>query len=151
MTRKSSVSRLLDRAIALDRADFGNVQAFDPRTKTLRIVAQRGFDEDFLAYFRCVKAFDSSACGRAAGLGGAVVIADVERDPGFARHRKIAEAAGFRSVKSVPIRGRDGELVGVLSTHCRKPRRLWDLGAVVPVLAELAERLEASMAQPSNV
>ena len=46
-----------------------------------------------------------------------MVVADVEKDVGFAAFVKDAQRAGFRSVQSTPFFTRDGNLVGVVSTH----------------------------------
>lgn len=132
--------RLLESAISLDRADFGTLQVFDEQTRTLKIVAQVGFSEEFLDHFRSVRPFDGSACGRAAGLGGAVVVADVARDPAFLPHHAVMKAAGVGSVKSQPIKDEDG-LIGVISTHCRRVRKDWDLDALSPLLPKLAAAL----------
>jgi signal transduction histidine kinase len=52
-----------------------------------------------------------------------VIIEDVQTDPDFAPHRAIAAAAGFRAVQSTPVMSRNGELLGILSTHFRNPQR----------------------------
>jgi hypothetical protein len=115
---------LLDEILAfgleLLQADRGNVQVVDPATGALRIAAQRGFGPEFLDYFAVV-ADDGSACGRAAWRAAQVVIADVTADPGFAPHRDIASASGFRAVQSTPLIDRSGRLVGMVSTHYPGP------------------------------
>ena len=50
------------------------------------------------------------------------VIADVTTDPGFASHRAIVAASGFRAVQSTALLDREGRLVGVVSTHYPHPR-----------------------------
>jgi GAF domain-containing protein len=85
-------------------------------------VAQRGFQADFLDYFRDVRE-DSAVCGRALQRQERVIIEDVETDPGFAPHRSIAASAGFRAVQSTPLCGRGGEPLGMISTHFRLPHR----------------------------
>jgi hypothetical protein len=134
---------LLDAAIQFDQAAMGNVQIFDPRKKELRILVQRGFNDDFLSHFRVVKASDASACGRAAGGIVPVVIRDVMCEIGFEPHRAVAQSAGFRSVKSVPIRGEDGRLLGVISTHCRETRGDWDVNSLDDLIPSLATILES--------
>ena len=62
-----------------------------------------------------------SASGRAAGQSAQVVIFDVDKDPGFAPHRAIARASGFRAVQSTPLVGLDGHVVAMVSTHFRVP------------------------------
>lgn len=116
--------KLLDEVLSfgleLLRADRGNVQLVDPATGALRIAAQRGFGAEFLDYFAVV-ADGGSACGRAARRAAQVVIADVATDPGFAPHREIAWASGFRAVQSTPLIDRSGRLVGMVSTHYPRP------------------------------
>jgi hypothetical protein len=46
-----------------------------------------------------------------------VIIRDVETDPEFAAFRPDAKRAGFRSVQSTPVFTRDGDLMGMMSTH----------------------------------
>ena len=114
--------RVLDGALALTGADFGNIQLLDPVTGSLRIVTQSGFSSEFLEYFAVVD--DTySACGRAAQAGAQAVIADVTADPGFAPHRDIAAASGFRAVQSTPLADYAGRLIGMVSTHFRHPYR----------------------------
>ena len=62
-------------------------------------------------------------CGRAAKVCAQTVVADVRSDPGFGPHREIAAAAGFRAVQSTPLTDYAGRLVGVVSTHFRRPHR----------------------------
>jgi GAF domain-containing protein len=47
----------------------------------------------------------------------------VEIDAGFAPHRAIAAASGFRAVQSTPLRNRAGDLLGMFSTHFRQPHQ----------------------------
>ncbi len=110
----------LDTVLSLARADRGNVQLADPASGALRIIAQHGFDEEFLDHFAVVDD-DRSACGRAARFGAQLVINDVIVDPGFLPHRQIAAAAGFRAVQSTPLVDAAGRLVGVVSTHYPRP------------------------------
>jgi hypothetical protein len=114
------LDEVLEFALTLLHAERGNVQLADPATGVLRIAAQRGFGTDFLEYFAAVTD-DRSACGRAAQQHAQVVITDVTTDPGFAPHREIALASGFRAVQSTPLVNRAGHLVGMLSTHYPRP------------------------------
>jgi GAF domain-containing protein len=119
------LDELLQKAIEYDSAKMGNIQFFDKESNTLTIITQKGFKSDFLKYFETVKPFDSSACGRAIGIGSPVLINDVMEDLGFIPHRAIAKSAGFRAVKSLPLlKGED--FLGVMSTHYELPRSQWD-------------------------
>ena len=114
------LDEILTFGLELLQADRGNVQLVDPATGALRIAAQRGFGPEFLDYFAVV-GDDGSACGRAAWRAAQVVITDVTTDPGFAPHREIASASGFRAVQSTPLLGSSGRLVGMVSTHYPRP------------------------------
>jgi hypothetical protein len=116
------IEQALDGAIALLGADLGNVQLVHPQTNALRIVAQRGFGPGFLAHFAVVDD-EQAACGRAVRTRSQLVVADVNADAGFAPHRAIAAASGFRAVQSTPLIDRAGRLHGVLSTHFAQPHR----------------------------
>jgi PAS domain S-box-containing protein len=116
------LEEVLDATIALQNADFGNIQLFNPESQALEIVAQRGFHRDFLEYFGNVRDA-GAACGRAMELRERVLIEDVETDSAFAPHRHIAASSGFRAVQSTPLFSRRGEFLGMLSTHFREPHR----------------------------
>src|SRR5690242_15200083 len=64
----------------------------------LKIDAQRGFDRDFLDYFREVSAADDSAGGRALRSRKRIIIEDVELDAPYEALRPVARAAGYRAV-----------------------------------------------------
>jgi hypothetical protein len=110
----------LEAMMSLARADRGNVQLADPATGALCIVAHHGFDAEFLAHFATVED-DQSACGRAASRKAQVVVSDVMADKRFEPHRGIAAASGFRAVQSSPMLDKNGQLVGVVSTHYKNP------------------------------
>jgi diguanylate cyclase (GGDEF)-like protein/PAS domain S-box-containing protein len=118
----TALEEVLDAAIEMLGAVMGYVHLCDPHTHKFDIVAHRGFQPEFLAYFRAVDIDDSLACARAMKSGMRVIIPDVQTDPAYARHRKIASTLSYRAVQSTPMIGRDGRLLGVLSTLFRQPR-----------------------------
>lgn len=113
---------VLDATMALLNADFGNIQLYDPTSGALKIVAQRGFKQDFLDYFDSLHE-GTASCGAALKLGERVIVEDVETDPVFAPHLEIVASAGYRAVQSTPLFSRSGEPLGMLSTHFREPHR----------------------------
>ena len=141
------LEEVLNATIALQSADFGNLQLYNERTQALEIVAQRGFGQEFLDHFSSVNE-SGAACGRALKRAERVIIEDVLTDPDFAPHRAIAASAGYRAVQSTPLFSRSGEPLGIVSTHFRQPHRpserelrLTDLYA--RQAAELIERKRA--------
>jgi len=137
---RNGLQDLLARAVAQEGADLGNLQLVD-RRGVLSIVAQRGFGLGFLSHFRAVRSEDDSACARAMRDRTSVVLPDVDEDPAFAPHRGIAAAAGFRAVRSTPLIGRDGGLIGVLSVHFRRPL---PVAATRPASLEWHDRVTAA-------
>jgi PAS domain S-box-containing protein len=118
----SLLDEVLNAVIQLQGADFGNVQLYDPETRSLSIVAQRGFGAEFMEHFRIVTVDDGSACAKALGTGMHVIIEDVMLDAAFEPHRYIAASAGFRAVQSTPLVERcSGMPIGIVSTHFRDP------------------------------
>lgn len=141
------LDEVLDATIELQHADFGNVQLYRPETKTLEIVVQRGFDQEFLAHFASVDG-STSICGRAMLTRKRVIVEDIQDDPDFTPHLQVAAAAGFRAVQSTPLFNRQGDLLGMISTHFRQPHRpsdhdleLTDL--YVGIASEMIRRMQA--------
>ncbi|MEB3294702.1 MAG: chemotaxis protein CheB [Synechococcales bacterium] len=115
--------QVLDAVMNLLHANLGNIQLYDPQREVLEIFAHQGFDAEFLNHFREVRIDDGSACSRALKSKQRVIIEDTQTDSEFAPHYQIAAAAGFRAVQSTPLLSRQGEILGVLSTHFRQPHR----------------------------
>ena len=120
---REALDNLLTMALLMHRTNMGIIQLLDRKTGFLKIVAQQGFNASFLENFKEVSANDNTACGRALHTREIVVIDDVTADPLFTAHKKIAIYAGFRSVQSTPLICREGDILGVLSTHFRTPRK----------------------------
>lgn len=115
------LSQVLDSAIELTDATKGIVQLLDVPRDVLEIVAQRGFEREFLDFFREVSAHDESACGRAFRSRRRVMIPDVDTDASFASFRAVARSAGYRAVLSMPLLSSREAMLGVLSVHFPAP------------------------------
>lgn len=147
MRDQRRLAQLLANAIKLDRATKGNIQALDPETGCLKIIAQVGFDEAFLRHFEAVQAFDSSACGRAFGTGNWVMIPDILLDEAFTPHREVVAANDVRSVKSIPITAPEGGIIGVLSTHSSDVRWNWERDNTRHIAEQIGAILAAARAK----
>ncbi|MFM8409303.1 MAG: PAS domain-containing protein [Alphaproteobacteria bacterium] len=116
------LEEVLDAAITLAGADFGNIQLLDAEGR-LKIAVQRGFPEWWIDYWN--EESRSASCGMALAMNKRVVVEDVEKNrifvgtPGL----DVQLRAGVRAVQSTPMRARSGEIVGVISTHHREPHR----------------------------
>jgi PAS domain S-box-containing protein len=145
------LEEVLNATVALQDADFGNVQLYNPQTRLLELVAQRGFAPHVISRFKTAYEQSVTSCGRALQAGQRVIIEDVLTDPDYAPFREAAAAAGYRALQTTPLFSRDGELLGMISTHFRRPHRplerelrLTDLYA--RQAAELIERKQAEEA-----
>ncbi len=120
----SRLEQLLEAAMKLQGADFGDIELYDPDRRTLRIVAHRGVGKAFLDHFGCIDANDPSGCGIAIQAGHRVVIEDIKEHAAYAPHLAVAAATGYRGVSCTPLRERDtGFPLGMLTTLFRKPYR----------------------------
>ena len=145
---KPLLEEVLNATVALQNADMGCVQLYNPITQALEIVVQRGFRQDFLDCFRGVHD-DTTVCGRAMLSRERVIVEDVLTDPGFAPHKAMALAAGYRSVQSTPLFSRSGEPLGMISTYFRNPHRPSDRELRLSDLyaREAAEMIERKRAE----
>lgn len=145
---QAHLEEILSATIEMQQADFGNVQLFDVHNQSLRIVAQRGFEQDFLTHVQNIPATEDTAYGRALRQRQRVIIEDIEKDPGATPSRSIAASAGYRAVQSTPLFGHGGQVLGILSTHFRHPHRpspseLRVTDLYVRFAAQLLERKQA--------
>jgi len=140
---------IVDAAIAISGADFGNIQLLDKKTGTLRIAASRNFPQWWLDYWESAGE-GQGACGAALKRGARVVVENVEQSPifkgtpGLDIHRK----AGVAAVQSTPLLSRSGEPLGMFSTHYKKPhapddRSLRLLDLLARQAADIIERAGA--------
>jgi hypothetical protein len=80
----------------------------------LRIVAQHGFEREFLDYFDAVGYKDKCACSKAMIERSRVVVADVASDPLFSNEsRSVLLSAKVCSVHSTPLIDPMGKFLGV--------------------------------------
>lgn len=109
-------------AIGVSGADAGNAQLVERTTGTLRIVAQQGFRRPFLDFFEIVHG-PESACGTALAGGTPVWVPEVARSPIFTGTPALGVMldADARAVASVPVRTGGGDVIAMISVHCRQP------------------------------
>ncbi|MDM4772702.1 PAS domain S-box protein [Solimonas sp. SE-A11] len=145
------LEEILATTMAVQGAEFGALQLWDAASSSLRVVAQQGFDTEFQRRYAVVRADTACACGMAVARRERVIVEDVETEPAYAPSLEEARRAGYRAVQATPLISREGRLVGVLSTHFRRPHRpsehelkLTDLFAAQAALA--VERLTAGEA-----
>ena len=153
---KSALTAVVDAAIAITGADFGNIQLLDPASGDLKIAAQRGFPKWWLKFWDRASA-GQGTCGTALARGERVIVEDVEQCEIFigTPALEIQRRAGVRAVQSTPLVSRSGRLIGMFSTHFRAPRRpdertLTLLDLLARQAADLIDRAQADAVLRQN-
>jgi signal transduction protein with GAF and PtsI domain len=150
--RRALLTEIVNIAIALVGADMGNIQLFDPTLGALRIEAQRGFTPTFLQYFDQVHQ-GQAVCGTAMKRARRVIVEDVTQSPIFRGNPalEVILDAGARSVQSTPLVDASGRILGMLSTHWRRPRRLSECElSMLDVLAKRTTVLLRQQLRPTT-
>ncbi|WP_052452022.1 hybrid sensor histidine kinase/response regulator [Noviherbaspirillum autotrophicum] len=120
---QSALREVLDAALLMLGAAMGSIQLYQPAARMLEIVVQRGFEPAYLERFRSISVDEKYVCAVAARNRQRIVVDDLHTHPDGAPLREMAAAGGYRSVQSTPLVSRNGNLLGVLSTHFRHAHR----------------------------
>ena len=116
------LEEILSCMMALQDADFGCVQFYNADSDALELVTHRNLPPAVAARFAVVSDC-STSCGMAMRRRERVIIEDMRTDPDFAPNRDVVESVGMRSALSTPLFARSGELLGMITTHLRRPHR----------------------------
>jgi len=143
-------AKIVDAAALITHSDFASIQVYHPERGedgALRLLAHRGFTPEAEHHWDWVSADSTTSCSSALRFRSRVVIPDVELDELVANSADmpIFRRAGIRAMQTTPLVARDGQLLGMLSTHWREPHtpgerdlRLLDL--LARQAADLIER-----------
>jgi PAS domain S-box-containing protein len=117
------LGEIVETAMAICGADFGNVQLLEEATGTLRIAAHRGFPQWWLDYWQMVHV-GQGTCGTALMRGERVIVEDMEKSTIFSGTAlEVQLKAGVRAVQSTPLVSRSGKPLGMFATHWKMPKR----------------------------
>jgi GAF domain len=124
-TNSALYGHVLDAAIDLMSADMGSMQVFHPEQGELQLLAQRGFHPQSAAHWECVRHHSATPCGMALSAGCRVLVPDVEACEAMVGTADLDAFrwSGIRAVQSTPLLARSGRLLGMISTHWRRPYR----------------------------
>ncbi|WP_222184340.1 PAS domain-containing protein [Geminicoccus harenae] len=116
------LEQVLDAAMALQDADLGVLRLYEPERRTLRIAAQRGFDQAVADEFRelpvtgrmlvVVRAFNTRR---------RIAVEDITRDTDPLLDKNRAQELGIRGAQAIPLIDGEGRPLGVLSAYFRAP------------------------------
>jgi signal transduction histidine kinase/ActR/RegA family two-component response regulator len=147
---------ILDAALVITEADAGTIQLLDRTSRSLSLLATRGFDSDMTSHFARVEASSGSPCGKALARSERTFVRfdDPEvADPDGAL--KLHLDTGLRCAQSTPLTSRSGVSLGMFSTHWRERRDLTEremrfLDLLARQAADLIERSQAIEALRSS-
>ena len=109
-----AVNRVLNDAVALHGAEYGNIQLC--LGTDLVMVSVLGLPFEFIDRFGHVRPGDGSVSGRVLNVRKSVAISDVQDDVEYAPFLDAAELAGYRGIQCTPMIASDGEMHGLIST-----------------------------------
>ncbi|MGB9927783.1 MAG: PAS domain S-box protein, partial [Methanosarcina sp.] len=149
----SIFQEFVEAAIAITKADKGNIQILEPLTGKLKIAGQKGFDSHFLNFFEFVDAGEAAACGIAMEKMERVIIKDITQSSIFSKTDALSVllSEGIRAVQSTPLVSKSGEFLGMLSTHFSQvhtptERELQMIDILARQAADIIERKQAEEA-----
>ncbi|MGZ5648178.1 MAG: PAS domain S-box protein [Usitatibacter sp.] len=113
---------VLEATMKLQGADMGNVRLYHAQSRSYDLVAHRGFAPEYAERFKNLGE-DALPYSTHLARGERVVIVDTDHDGDPKSLREMARIGGFRAVQSTPLFSGRGELLGLVTTHFRKPHR----------------------------
>lgn len=147
---ESLYEKLIDAAVSIMNADYGTMQQYFPHLGErgeLKLLVHRGFAPDVVKFWSWVRADSRCTCGVAINRRERVIAADVENESFMAGtpDQQQLLRGGIRAAQTTPLMSRDGQLVGMISTHwkeCHEPaeRELRMLDILARFAADLIER-----------
>jgi PAS domain S-box-containing protein len=146
-------NRILDAAVELMCTDVGSMQVFRPERGELQLLVGRGFPPQAAVHWEWVRPDTATSCGMALSTGCRVIVPDIEACDAIAgtADHSFLRLSGIRASQSTPLISRSSRLLGMISTHWRKPyrpteRELQHLDVLARQAADLIERNEAETA-----
>jgi len=99
-------------------ARMNSVLILDRSGQRLLPGASRGLPDSYVNALQAVPVGpEEGACGTAAFTGHACIVADMQTDPRWRRYRPLTDPTDLRSCWSVPIKGRNGQVLGTFATY----------------------------------
>lgn len=141
---------IADGASALMRSQFASMQMLHPANDdsgVLKLLAFRGFTPQAAEHWNTVAGgLEGTSCGRALRIRERVVVPDVENcDFISSQDLAVCRAVGIRACQTTPLVARNGNLIGMLSTHWSYPhepseRELLNIDILARQAADLIDR-----------
>ena len=151
---ESLYQAILDAAVAIMRSDMGSMQMFHPDRNELFLLASNGFSSESVKFWTWVRVGGASTCSIALKTGQPCIVPDVETCDFMAGTADLDayRQANIRALQSTPLVSRNGQVVGMISTHWSQPHQpseaeLRLLDVLARQAADLIERKQAEERQ----
>jgi GAF domain-containing protein len=117
------LDNLLQQAMVMNKTKAGTLQIINAKEQSLELIVSFGLDTTFTEHFKKVMINDGSVCARALERGETIFIEDLRQDRSFAPHLPVALQNNITAVQSTPMISQNGNIVGIMSTHFKLPRK----------------------------
>ena len=142
---------LLETAAAIMGSDCASMQMYRPDRGAgeLQLLAHRGFTQQAARSWAWVAPTSTTSCGVALATAQRVIVPDTKTDGSISEEEQHHyNEAGIRSMQSTPLVSRGGHVLGMISTHWRRPHQpsqqaLNLLDILARQVADLLEREQA--------
>jgi len=116
-------AQIVESASILMHSDAASMQEFVPGTGALKLLAWRGFHPTSADHWQWVREAGGSSCALSLYSGKREVVPDAEQCGYMQGTQDLKEfrRSRIRAVQSTPLKARNGDLLGMISTHWREP------------------------------
>ncbi len=138
--------KIVDAAASIMHSDFASIQMYRSERGELLMLATRGFTREAAEFFKRVTAKSACTCGIALGSGRRAIVNNIEEDASVSGDDlQTFRQAGMHAMQSTPLVSRGGVILGMISTHWRRPywpqeQELHYLDILARQAADLIER-----------
>lgn len=127
-TATSPYEKIVDDAVAVMQSEYASLQKLHPERGTggeLRLLAFRGFNPLAATFWEWVRADSKSTCGVALRTSQRVVAPDIATCDFMAdsEDQLVYLQTGIYACQTTPLIARAGNVVGMISTHWRRPHQ----------------------------
>ncbi|GLK90185.1 ATP-binding protein [Pseudomonas turukhanskensis] len=151
--------KIVDAAVSITGSQFGTIQLLCPPDHSgghageLQLLSSRGLTKEDVGFWQWVAPVAYSSCTEALKRGQRAIIPDFElwADIAGTEDLQAFRRAGIRSAQTTPLRSRNGNLLGMMSTHWNRPHQPSerDLRLLDILARQAADLLERTMAEES--
>lgn len=153
-------SKIVDAAVAITGSQFGTMQLLCPQGHSsgnggkLSLLFSRGLPDEAVTFWEWVSPEAYSSCTKALKSGRREIIPDFEEWDEIADTEDLFafRRTGIRSAQTTPLLSRDGQLLGMISTHWNEPHTPSerDLRLLDILARQAADLLERTLAEEAR-